>query len=51
MGVDRQGRVWLSGRVWMGPSLANSWYEYVTCPGPDGWMPANVHRRSRADAR
>ena len=34
MGVDRQGRVWLSGRVWMGPSLSNSWYEYVTCPGP-----------------
>ena len=42
MGIDRQGRVWLSGRVWMGPSLANSWSEYVTCPGPDGWLPATL---------
>ena len=37
LGVDRSGRVWLSGRLWMGPGVAPNWYEYVTYAGAKGW--------------
>ncbi|MDH7569404.1 MAG: hypothetical protein QHJ73_07455 [Armatimonadota bacterium] len=39
LGVDRQGKPWLSVRVWMAPNvLANQvWHEYVTFPTAGGW--------------
>jgi hypothetical protein len=39
LGTDSSGRVWLSGRVWMGPGLLQNWYELVTYFGNTGWVP------------